>query len=134
MLLLDTCAVIWSARGDPIRPATAKAIQRAAAKGELFLSPISAWEIGLLAKRGKLSFEPSPAVFVAQLFQRPDVRVAAVTAEIAVHSSYLPGDFHSDPADRLLLATAIIMGLKLVTRDLRMLKYGAHGYASVMLC
>ena len=69
-----------------------------------------------------------------RVFQLPGVRVAPLTPEIAVRSSYLPGDLHEDPADRLLLSTALVMGLKLMTRDKRLLDYGARGFAAVMTC
>ena len=134
MILLDTCALIWSVNRDPISSEALKPIAKASATGALFLSPVSAWEIGLLTSRGRLSLQVPAETYIARAFSRPGVRVAPLTAEIAVRASYLPGTFHEDPADRMLISTAIFMGLPLVTRDRRILRYGAEGYVSVLAC
>lgn len=134
MILLDTCALIWIVNKDPIAPAALAAAERAFHRGELFLSPVSAWEIGALASRGRLKLGVSAEVYVERAFTLPGVQLAALTPQIAVRSSCLPGNFHSDPADCLLVATALTMGLKLMTRDRRILAYGAQGHLSVMAC
>jgi PIN domain nuclease of toxin-antitoxin system len=134
VILLDTCALIWSLNQEPLTPAALRAISKASTEGTLFLSPVSAWEIGLLASRGKLALHLPVADYVARAFSRPGVRIAALTAEIAVRASVLPGDLHNDPADRMLISTAMIMGLRLVTRDRRILAYGAEGRVSVLAC
>src|SRR2546425_10180462 len=134
MILLDTCALLWTMNQEPILPAARKVISRAASAGGLYVSPVSAWEIGLLVRRGRLELQVAAETCIDRVFRLPGVRVAALTPEIAVRSSYLPGDLHEDPADRLLVSTAIAMGLKLVTRDRRLLDYGARGFAAVMAC
>jgi len=134
MILLDTCALIWIVNKDPIAPAALTAAERAFHRGELFLSPVSAWEIGALASRGRLKLGVSAEVYVERAFTLPGVQLAPLTPQIAVRSSSLPGNFHSDPADCLLVATALTMGLKLMTRDRRILAYGAQGHLSVMAC
>jgi PIN domain nuclease of toxin-antitoxin system len=134
MILLDTCALIWIANKDPIAPAALAAVDRAFKTGELYLSPVSAWEIGALVSRGRLRLAVSAEVYVNEVFTRPGVQTAALTPEIAVRSSHLPANFHGDPADRMLVATAIVMGLKLVTRDRRILEYGAQGHVPVIKC
>lgn len=100
----------------------------------MYLSPVSAWEIGMLVRRGRLDLEEPAEAWVARVFRRPDAQIALLTPEIAIRSCFLAGDFHADPADRFIIATAIEMGLKLITRDERMLRYGRQGYASVMPC
>jgi len=134
MILLDTCALLWTMNQDPMLPAARKAISRAASDGGLYVSPVSAWEIGLLVRRGRLELQVDAESYIGRVFRLPGVRVAALTPGIAVRSSYLPGDLHEDPADRLLVATAIVMGLRLITRDKRLLDYGAGGFAAVMAC
>lgn len=62
------------------------------------------------------------------------LQVAPLTPEIGVRASYLPGRFHPDPADRLLVATALTLGLRLMTRDKRLLAYGAAGHLPVVAC
>lgn len=134
MLLLDTCALIWSANRDPLLPAALRMIAKASASEGLYLSPVSAWEIGLLVSRGKLSLQVSVEAYIGRVFGQPGIRIAALTPEIAVRSSYLPGQFHEDPADRLLVTTAVVMGLKFMTRDRRILDYGSGGYLPVVRC
>ena len=134
MILLDTCALIWIVNNDPVLPAALAAIARAIRAGELYLSPVSAWEIGLLVTRGRLVLDVSAEVWVSRAFSRPGVQIAALTPEIAVRSSHLPGTLHGDPADRMLVATAMVMGLKLMTRDRRILDYAAQGHLSVSPC
>lgn len=134
MILLDTCALLWTVNGDPLSLESLKAINKASTAGALFLSPVSAWEIGILAQRGKVVLGVSAENYVSRAFTRPGFQIAALTPEIAVRASYLPGQFHSDPADRLLISTAILMGLILVTRDREILRYARGGHVSTLRC
>lgn len=134
MILLDTCALLWATNGDPLSAEALKAINKATKAGALFLSPVSAWEIGILAQRGKLTLGTSAESYVSRAFIRPGVQIAPLTPEIAVRASYLPGEFHSDPADRLLISTAIVLGLQLVTRDREILRYSVRGHVSALRC
>lgn len=134
MILLDTCALIWTVNDDPISADALRIINKAQKAGGLYLSPVSAWEIGILARRGRVALDLPAEAYVSRVFNKAGVRVAPLTPEIAVRASYLPGDLHADPADRLLIATAILMGLRLVTRDRDMIEYGARGYVSVLRC
>ena len=88
----------------------------------------------MLVRRGRLVLDVSAEVYVSRAFSRPGVQIAALTPEIAVRSSHLPGTLHSDPADRMLIATAMLMGLKLMTRDRRILDYAAQGHLSAFPC
>jgi PIN domain nuclease of toxin-antitoxin system len=134
MILLDTCALIWIVNNDPVLPAALAAVERAVKARELYLSPVSAWEIGTLVTCGRLVLDVSAEVYVSRVFSRPGVQIAALTPEIAVRSSHLPGTLHGDPADRMLIATAMLMGLKLMTRDRRILDYAAQGRLSAVPC
>lgn len=134
MVLLDTCALIWSVNGDPLSREAVRLMARAGSTGALYLSPVSAWEIGVLVSRGRLSLEVPAEAYIAQAFNQPGIRVAELTPEIAVRASSLPGQLHEDPADRLLVSTAIVMGLRFMTRDRRILDYGAAGYLPVVRC
>jgi PIN domain nuclease of toxin-antitoxin system len=134
VILLDTCALLWTVNGDPLSSESLKAINKASTAGALFLSPVSAWEIGILAQRGKVAFGVSAENYVYRAFTRPGFQIAALTPEIAVRASYLPGQFHSDPADRLLISTAMLMGLILVTRDREILRYARRGHVSALRC
>lgn len=137
-VLLDTCAVIWLARGlFPERelPAIVHAGQHAG----IFVSPISAWEIGLIAyprsaKSPKLRFLPDPKSWFAMFMAGPGIKAAPFTPDIAIDASSLPGDLHGDPGNRLIIATARNMHLPVVTRDEKIIAYGAAGHVQVIPC
>jgi PIN domain nuclease of toxin-antitoxin system len=100
----------------------------------LYLSPISAWEIGILCGLGRLKLSIAADVYVQQAFAAPGVRVADLSPEIAVRSSSLPGKPPNDPADRILITTALLLGAPLVTRDRRIIAYAAAGHVAVLEC
>jgi len=137
-VLLDTCAVIWLFNGDPLPAPVLAAIMGAALAAGVFVSPVSAWEVGMLSKprgsRAGLQFLPDPKAWFARLMAAPGIREAALTPAIAVDASYLPGDLHGDPADRLLVATARHLGVPLVTRDAKLIAYAGQGFARVLAC
>ncbi|MCS6931201.1 MAG: type II toxin-antitoxin system VapC family toxin [Acetobacteraceae bacterium] len=128
-VLLDTCAVIWLANGDPMEPAALAAVEHARRRQGVFVSPVSAWEVGLLSRprpgRGPaLRFDPDPQAWFARVMAAPGVKEARLTPRVAIAASWLPGEFHGDPADRLIVATAREMGVPVVTRDRAVLGYG----------
>lgn len=126
-MLLDTCAAIWSASGDPTLGRAARTAIAAAARADrLSISAITAWEIGTLARKGRLTLAISPRAFIDRLFGQPGVKEEVVDREIAALASMLTDDFHGDPADRIIVATSIVRGLRLVTRDDRILAYAKH--------
>lgn len=136
MLLLDTCAIIWMVLKEPMAPAAVAAITRSASTGSLLVSPISGWEVGLLAtrRRAPLSFRPDPATWFERLLSRPGIRPVELEHRAAVSAAFLPGKLHDDPADRLLVATARDLGVPLVTRDRRILAYAAQGHVEAIGC
>jgi PIN domain nuclease of toxin-antitoxin system len=136
MVLLDTCAVIWMAQEQPMATAALSVIRRAAAGGGLLVSPVSAWEVGLLATRQRqpLTFKPNPVTWIGRLLARPGIRPVPLLHEVAVGAAFLPGELHGDPADRLLIATARGLGVPLVTRDRRILDYAEQGHVEAILC
>lgn len=137
-VLLDTRAAIWFFDGT-LDPAVAELLILAGQEDGIYVSPVSAWEIGLLARpRGerppRMTFEPSPERWFEMLLAKPIVREAPLTASIAISSSFLPGSLHDDPADRLLIATARTLNMPFVTRDQRILDYGAANHMKVIPC
>ena len=139
LLLLDTCAVIWMAQDVAMEASAKRLIRQAAVGGDLFVSTASAWEIGLLARPRAsqaqgLQFLPDPQTWFGALMARPGIRLAALTPEIAIDASHLPGAFHNDPADRMIIATARRIGASVVTRDSKILAYGKVGFVEVVAC
>lgn len=136
-LLLDTCALIWFANGEPLQNGAGAAIAFAAMADGAFVSPISAWEVGLLSrqKSGRaMIFRPEPLAWFARFMAAPGVQSAPFTADIAIAASQLPEPLHSDPADRLLIATARDLAIPIVTRDAKILAYAEVGHIQTIPC
>ena len=138
-VLLDTCAVIWLANGDPLAPSAVAAIVHAGQASGVFVSPVSAWEVGLLSrpKTGRnvgIQFLPDPKTWFTRVMAGPGIREAAMTPAIAIDASFLPGNIHGDPGDRLIVSTARHLGMPIVTRDRRIVAYAGGGHVRVIAC
>ena len=133
--LLDTCAVIWIGNGDPLREPAASALQEAYANGGgLSVSPMTAWEVAMLAANGKIALSLAPVVWFERFCALPGVTLAELPPEVLIASCALPGTPPADPVDRILAATARAFGYTLVTRDRCLLAYGGHGHIRAMGC
>jgi PIN domain nuclease of toxin-antitoxin system len=136
-VLLDTCAVIYLANGDPMAKPAVDAIIHAGQADGVFISPVSAWEIGLLSRPGRpnaVHFLPDPKTWFARVLAAPAIKEAPFTADIAIGSAHLPPPLHGDPADRLLIATARHLGMPILTRDRQITAYARSGYLQVIGC
>ena len=134
-LLLDTCAAIFISSGEPVEDAALAALRQAQEKGHsVYISPITAWEIGMLMSRRKLMSPLPPERWFQRLIEAPGVRLADMSPEVLIASSFLPGDPPRNPADRILLSTARTRGHRLLTRDNALLKYAAAGHVLALAC
>lgn len=118
MILLDTHVIVWwQAGGDRLSAAARRAIAGATV---LLVSPVSCWEIGLLAARGRIALDRDPAVWVQDFLASERVALAELTPTAAVAASRLQADgFPGDPADAYLYATARERDVPLLTKDER---------------
>ena len=134
-LLLDTSALIFLAI-DEIEASKAKAeVQRAYEANEsIYISPISAWEIGLLVSRGRLNLTLPPEKWFAQLLRVSRVLLAEMTPTVLIASSFLPDAPLRDPADRIIVATAREFDLTILTSDRAMLAYSDKGHVRALAC
>jgi len=135
-LLLDTCAVIWVGNRDPIAAEAEAELEAAAQSGNVLVSPISAWEIGIAVSRRKapLVLRPDVEIWLENFIRRPGVRIAALAPQAALAASLLPTGLPSDPADRLLVAQARELDVPIVTRDRRILDYAERGHVRALAC
>ncbi|HEY0265987.1 MAG TPA: type II toxin-antitoxin system VapC family toxin [Rhizomicrobium sp.] len=134
-LLLDTCAALWMAADAPMAVPARDAILQAAADGiAIQVSPVTAWEIGLMARKGRFRSSLSPQRWFERLSTLPGIAVCALDANILLASSFLPGEIHGDPADRMMAATAREHGFVLVTRDQALLDYAGRGHLAAIAC
>jgi PIN domain nuclease of toxin-antitoxin system len=134
-LLLDTCAVIWLSENEPIKPEATALLNAAHSEGaETFVSPITAWEIGLLASRERLRLLITPEKWFGKILELPGMALAELSPDLLIASSFLPGKPPRDPADRIIAATAREIGATLITRDSHLLGYGKQGHVNVVAC
>ena len=134
-LLLDTHAAIWIVRNEKLAPRAIEAMNAThQGAGTVFVSAITAWEIGLLVSRNRLNLLMTPQRWFARLLGHPGMRLAELSPDILIGSSFLPGNPPRDPADRIILATARDLGATLITRDLALLKYSQDGHVSTIAC
>jgi PIN domain nuclease of toxin-antitoxin system len=133
LLLLDTHIAVWLAEGNPrLKASVTSSIKSGFDQGLLCLSPISAWEIGLLVAKGRLDLGQPPKLWFFDFVRQFNASVVEMTPEIAIESSSLPGRFHGDPADRILVATALAHCATLVSADKNIQAYGKQGFVRVI--
>ena len=124
MIVLDTHALIWWIGGDrQLSRKAAALIEKERAVDGVVVSSISAWEIALLTRRGRLHLSVDTRLWLATVRGITGVRFEAVSDGIAVESVELPGSFHDDPTDRIIVATARSLDATLVTKDRRIRDY-----------
>jgi PIN domain nuclease of toxin-antitoxin system len=134
-LLWDTCAAIWIYEQARLAPAALDAMATAHRAGvPSYISPITAWEIGMLTAKRRLQLLIRPERWFANLFDVPGVALAPLSPDLLIASSYLPGKPPNDPTDRIIAATARELGATLITRDRALLSYGAQGHVAVVEC
>ena len=134
MLLLDTHALLWLDSGAPMTRASIAAIDDAAGRGEVLVSPVSAWEIGLLVQKGRIRLDLAPLPWFERLLGLPGIRLTPLGVAAAISSSFLDEPFHGDPADRLLVASARTLPATLITRDAKILRYAEAGHLRALAC
>ncbi len=134
-MLLDTCAALWIAKDDPLSKSFVAAFDEALESNEsVYVSPITAWELGILASRGRLTGAISPAKIFQIICGRPGIVPAILPPSVLIDSSFLPGAPPNDPADRIIIATAREYGLCVVTRDRLILSYADQGHVLAIAC
>lgn len=129
MIVLDTHTLVWWANGDSQLSVNAKAIieqELAAEDGIVMVSSISAWEIAMLVNANRLTLTMSVDDWLNTVAEIESVRFIPVDNAVAIESTRLPGDFHKDPADRMIVALARQLNVPLVTADSKI-----HGYKHV---
>jgi len=134
-LLLDTHAAIWLVEGQSLSNTAKEALATATANQEdAFVSPMTAWEIGMLSARGRVRMPLTPLLWFERLVGSPGIALADLPGRVLIASSFLPGSPPRDPVDRILVATAREGDYRLVTRDRELLDYADQGYVKALAC
>lgn len=121
--LLDTHVWIWLLDcPERLSAGAAQAINRDDA-GVFGVSDISSWEVARKESLGKLKLSLASRVWLSRASTAPGIEMLRVDADVSWESCHLPGNFHRDPADQIVVATARLHGLTVITRDERLLRY-----------
>ena len=124
MILLDTHAALWLRAGDAKLGSLARnAIQHAWEAQEVAMSAMSFWEMAMLRAKGRISFPEDVGRWRLEQLAQGLIEIP-VDGDIGIRASTL-ADFHADPADRIIVATAL-HGHRLVTADERILSWGGN--------
>lgn len=118
MIVLDTHAWIWWAAGS--KQLGARARRRIRTAKRVLVPAIATWEVAMLVQRGRLEVDRPLLSWIRQALALPDVELVPLTPEIAVRAAGLGNGFPGDPADRLIVATALESRSPLVTKDERL--------------
>ncbi len=131
--VLDTHAWMWLAIDDPQVDAAARdVLLEAARRNEMLLSAISVWEVAMLEAKGRIVLGQSVSGWIDGALAIRGLHLVPLTPEIAVASVHLPGEHPSDPADRIIVATARTLGVAVATRGGRILDYGGLGHVRTL--
>ena len=123
MIVLDTHAWLWWLSDPKQLSRRGRAVVREAMEGSaIYISAISAWEVAMLVKKGRLRLSMDAPDWIAQSHALPGVHFVPVDNAIAVRAVHLDVA-HRDPADRIIAATAIGLGARLVTKDEKLTQY-----------
>jgi PIN domain nuclease of toxin-antitoxin system len=130
VILLDTHVLVRYLMGDKkLGRRAIAAIDKALALDEVFVSAISFWEVAMLVERGRLELDTTVSAFRV-LALRHGIQEEPLDGELGIFAAELP-DSHADPADRMLVATAVARGLTLITADEKLLDWKLRGLKTV---
>jgi PIN domain nuclease of toxin-antitoxin system len=125
MVVIDTHILVWWVSDNKsLSKTAAKTIKDSLASGsEVIISSISVWEIAMLIKKNRLVLSMDITSWLDSVSQIEGVRFIPVDNAIGILATQLPGDFHSDPADRIIVATAGKLAAPLITADKKIINY-----------
>jgi PIN domain nuclease of toxin-antitoxin system len=133
VIVLDTHVLIWAVNDDSRLGKTARQIINDMTQhSRVLIAAITPWEIAMLAQKGRIALGNDVGRWISRALALPGVALAPLEAPISVDSVRLPGDFHADPADRMIVATARFHQVPLMTADQAILAYGAKGHVGTL--
>lgn len=131
-ILLDTHVWLWIMMGNSkLKKEFNIEFEKHIQTQNVLISPMSVWEIGMLVEKKRIELEVDVQDWVDEALDNPGIKLLPLTPKIAIQSVRLPGHFHGDPVDRLLVATAHLENAVLVTCDQKILSYGEDKFLFV---
>lgn len=133
-IVLDTHVWVWLMNGDDRLndKAILKTISNAASAGLLRVSAISVWEVAMLVSKERLKLSMPVDEWVEKALAVPGIRLAPIEPLIAIDSTRLPGEFHGDSSDRIIVATTRSFDGVLITADKAIIRYGKERFLAVV--
>lgn len=123
MILIDTHIWVWWVTNSSALTAFYRSFLEDEREGNVAISIIFCWEVAKLSEKGKLQLRIPVDLWLEQALNGSKVSIIPLDIKIIVNSTKLPGNFHKDPADQLIVATARALNIELLTADSKILKY-----------
>lgn len=123
MIVLDTHIWVWNVQGDKRLSRDQQELIQRHESNEIGISAISLWEVAKAVDLKRLTLSMPVSKWLASALDVPGIVLLQLTPEIAVESTQLPGQFHKDPFDQLIVATARVYDVPLVTSDAEIMNY-----------
>ena len=123
MILLDTHAWIWTQSAKSLLSDKAKRVIKKTQTDQRAIASISIWEFAMMVSKGRIHLKIDPKRWLDHSINNSGLQVIELSPEIAMESCNLPGDFHKDPADRIIVATARTHNMTLLTKDSKIIQY-----------
>ena len=123
MILLDTHVWWWSLTEPENLSKKAITFIKQTKTDERFISSISIWEFAMMVAKKRIELKISPTKWLSRAIEETGIMVIELSPDIATDSCNLPGEFHKDPADQIIVATARVHNLTLLTKDQKILDY-----------
>jgi PIN domain nuclease of toxin-antitoxin system len=133
-LLLDTHIWVWLLNGEVKvqKSAVFSEIIAASQNNTLHLSAISIWEVAMLEAKGRITFTTDITSWITNAISAPGLAITGLRPDISIDSTHLPGNYHGDPADRIIIATARHLKCPLITADEKILSYANEGFVDAL--
>ena len=134
-LILDTHVILWLFDGDETLSTKSRdLIKETMSTHFLLITAISVWEISMLELKRRIKLSMPIQSWIEKIMLLPYVKLEPLSVDISLESCRLPGIFHTDPADRIIVATSRILDVPLMTRDQRIIEYGKQDYLKIIPC
>ena len=133
LVLLDTHVLIWTiTQSNRIGQQTQALLESASADGNVCISAITVWEIAMLEAKARLNLDRDAETWLETIFDEGGLSLIPLSPAISFGSTRLPGNFHSDPSDRIIVATARDLNARLITADKSILTYANQGHVKAV--
>ena len=134
MIVLDTHIFLWLVNGNKeiINSGFLPIINKAIKDNSIIIPAISLWEISMLVAKQRIILRENTLDWLINATSAPGISVYPISPEVAYESTILPGTFHGDPADRMIVATTRVINGTLLTFDKEIITYSRHGYVKIL--